>query len=134
MDFKKSAFFTKLVLLNSVLATFKTCKFLSLESATTTQCLLLPMKVELVTLSRRRLWRDHSPRQPSRSVTVARVRPSASNSIILWPFSVRRPFTDSLEASFSRTCLENNKFILLITLRNPWALQAMFRIRIQHLD
>ena len=54
---------SRLVLENSVLETLRTWRFLSLARATTTQNLLLSMKVELDTFSSRRFCRDHSPRQ-----------------------------------------------------------------------
>ena len=94
---------SRLVLENSVLETLRTWRFLSLARATTTQNLLLSMNVEFETLSSRRLWSDHSPRQLMRSVTVALVRPRVSSSTILWPLSVLRPLTVSREASLSRT-------------------------------
>ena len=94
---------SRLVLLNSVLDTFNTCRLRSLESATTTQNLLLSMKVELATLRSLRFCKLHSPRPLIRSVTVARVKPVASNSRILCPFKLRKPFRDNLDASASLT-------------------------------
>ena len=96
---------SRLVLLNSVLETFKIWRFRSLDNATTTQNLLLSMKVELETLRSLKFCKLHSPRQLIKSVTVALVNPMASSSRILCPFKVLNPFKDSFEALLSLTCV-----------------------------
>ena len=110
---------SRLVLLNSVLETFKIWRFRSLDNATTTQNLLLSMKVELETLRSLKFCKLHSPRQLIKSVTVALVNPMASSSRILCPFKVLNPFKDSFEASLSLTC-----FSLVVSVLNTVSIKS----------
>ena len=80
---KSSAIISSPCLLNSVLLTFRLCRFLNLDNETTTQNLALFMNVLFATLSTLRFAKVHSPKQPIKSFTVTSFKPTASNSIIL---------------------------------------------------
>lgn len=60
------------------------------------------------TLSERKLFKVHSPRQPIRSLTVT-VKQHASKSDILCPFSTLSPLTVSSLASGRLTFLKQEK-------------------------
>ncbi len=59
-------------------------------------------KVHLLIESDLRFLTVQSPRQPTRSVTVALESPSTSSSAILWPLSERSPADVSCEAFLTR--------------------------------